>query len=116
MNSIGKTVAGGNEHNSQTNVERLHFIDCCFPVFDFDGAFAVCHKYDFASPSFLIAEVYCLCLDAYYEGIDCWTKRVHIGNQFRRTEEKGIRSPATVDGSSASNLASVAALGCAIGI
>jgi hypothetical protein len=62
----------GHIHDCQNNIEGSHFVDCSFPIFDFDGVLPVSQDDNFPRPCLFVSQVHVLSLDAYYEGVDCY--------------------------------------------
>lgn len=57
-------------HDGQRDIERVHFLDCCFPVFDFNGTFTICDNDNLSCPGFLTCKVSTLGLDTDNQGIN----------------------------------------------
>ena len=53
-----------NIHDGQRDIEGIHLLYCCFPVFNFNGTFTVCDDYNLSCPGFLTCKVSTLSLDS----------------------------------------------------
>ena len=58
------------QHNGETNVQVIHFIDSCFPVFCFNFRLAVGYQDYLAGPCLLFGQILSLGLNSDDEGIN----------------------------------------------